>query len=113
MGWGNPRYVYLELLESSPAEKDLGVLIDEKLSMSSVHLQQCTLAASNTNYILGSNRKGVASKARKVTASSPCEASAAALRPDLGPPTEERYGAFGKGPEEDHKDNQNVGAPLL
>jgi len=48
-----------------------------------------------------------------VTASSPCEASAAALRPDLGPPTEERYGAFGKGPEEDHKDNQNVGAPLL
>ena len=51
-----------ELLESSLGEKDLGVLVDEKLNMS----QQRVLAAWKTNGILGFTRRRVASRDREV-----------------------------------------------
>jgi len=89
MGWGNRCYQYRlgdEGIESSPAEKDLGVLLDEKLDM----IQQCALIAQKANHILGCIKRSVARRSREMILPLCCgETPAAVLRPALEPSAQE------------------------
>jgi len=100
LGWGKPRYQYRlgdEGIESSPAEKDLRVLVDEKLDIS----HQRELGAQTANHILGCIPSSVASRSREVIL--PLYSAPLRLhleRPALELSVQAGHGHVGAGPEE-------------
>ncbi|KAJ7396423.1 hypothetical protein BTVI_145404 [Pitangus sulphuratus] len=107
----NPRHEYRlgeGVIESNFAQKDLEVLMDEKLNMN----QQYALTTQKTNCILGHIKRGVASRS-VVPLLCHREAPSEVLHPGLGSSAEERHQPIRVDPEEGHKDDQKDGAPLL
>ena len=85
------------MIESSPEEKDLRVLVDDKLDMTG----QCALAAQEANCIMGCIPSSVGSRVREVILT-----LCSTLRPlqescvQLWRPQHRTPGSIGLGPEE-------------
>ncbi|PKU36254.1 rna-directed dna polymerase from mobile element jockey-like [Limosa lapponica baueri] len=111
---GSPCYQYRlgdEWIESSTAEKDLWVLVNEKVNMS----QQCALTAQKASCILGCIKRSMASRSKKVVILPlrSFETPPAVLCPALGPSAQEGHGPVGASLQLGYEDAQRAGAPLL
>ncbi|GAB0179516.1 cAMP-dependent protein kinase inhibitor alpha [Grus japonensis] len=102
----NPQYQYRlgdGLIENSPAEKDLGILVKEKLNMS----HQCALAAQKANHILGCIKRRMASRPwEMILPLYSGETPPGVLHPSLESSVQEGHGPVRAGPGKGHRNDQ-------
>ncbi|GAB0192413.1 mitochondrial enolase superfamily member 1 [Grus japonensis] len=97
-------------LGSSSVEKDLGVLVDNKLSMSEQH----AAAAKKANRMLGCINKGITNRDKEVIIPlSAFQATPAIPCSILVPAVQKSCGQAGDSPEEGHQDDQRTGKPAM
>ncbi|PKU40826.1 sodium glucose cotransporter 1-like [Limosa lapponica baueri] len=114
LGCGHSRCRYRlgdETIESSPAEKDLGILVGEKLDMTWQHAH----SAESQPYPGLQHKKCGQQVEGGDSPSLLCsgEIPPGVLHPALGPSAQEGHGPVGTGPEKGHRKGQRAGAPLL
>lgn len=115
-GRNNPLHHYrlgVNLLENISAQKDLGVLMDNKCTVS----EQCAPVAKKPNDTLECIKKSMTSKAEKGFPPPPLfcpnKATSGEQCPVLGSPIQEGQETTGEGPKESYKDDEGPGASLL
>ena len=115
LGRGNHNHKHRlgwEWIESCPAKKGLGVLVEEKLNMT----QHCALADQKSNYILGCSKSRVVRRSREgilPLCSALVRPPPEVLHPSLESLAQDRHRPVGVGPEEGHQNVERVGTPLL
>jgi len=104
--WGINNCMHLYRLGDDLLEKDINVLVNNRLAMS----QQCALVAKNASGIAGNIQKSVARRSRDVILLL-CsgEATMRILCPVLDSPVQNRQGSP-RSPAEGHKDDKGPGA---
>jgi len=115
LGRNNPRAQYrlgTVWLGSSLAERVLGVLADNKLTIS----QQCNAAVTKADWTPGCICRTITSRDRDMIV----PLCSVLVRPHLehcihfqSPQVKKRHGQTGKGPKEGHEDDQRAGEPAL